>query len=435
MPAALVALTPYSFEALDAYRGYQAGMPNPGFYDLAWRARTEDGPAPARAAMERIVLALRERGQHVSPADLIAVDTTAGGLAALRGHAEVWRTDLVDGILGALVKDELELGVPHPMLEAAHEVMRGGARGKLAEGTSRPPFVHDLEQALERHELVPALGRAWSSSISRHELERSRLLHRVDVLDLPGFDGARRRHGRASTPRASAGGSSRRSFDGAAIEAAGYGSTVDAAAAARLLERLARVERDAATAAEVLVDAALCGLEDVAQPLLARVHTLVGADTDIEAVAGALRSALQLFRYERVLGTAGDPGYGRLLVACYDRMLWLLDGRPPEDAGVRAIADAVEAWERCGAALASRVRSSRACWSACATTTDARPGCAGRRSARCGRSRWPTTTRSSPARCSSPIPSSSGTSCTGCSSSPASPCSGGWIWSSASTRS
>jgi hypothetical protein len=81
------------------------------------------------------------------------------------------------------------------------------------------------------------------------------------------------------------------------------------------------------------------------------VNALVGADADIGAVAGALRAALQLFRYERVLGTAGDPGYGRLLAACYDRTLWLLDGRPPEDAGVTAIEVAVEAWERSGVAL------------------------------------------------------------------------------------
>ena len=35
---------PYSFEALDALTGYEAGMPNPGFYDLAWR---DDGPGRA----------------------------------------------------------------------------------------------------------------------------------------------------------------------------------------------------------------------------------------------------------------------------------------------------------------------------------------------------------------------------------------------------
>ena len=47
------------------------------------------------------------RNQQISAADLIAAETTARGLAALRGHAEVWRTDLVDGITGALVKEEL----------------------------------------------------------------------------------------------------------------------------------------------------------------------------------------------------------------------------------------------------------------------------------------------------------------------------------------
>ena len=132
----MVALTPYSFEALDALTGYEAGMPNPGFYDLAWR--DED---PARAALQLVVGELRRRGQHVSPADLIGVESTARGLALIRGHARVWRGDLLDGILGALVKDELELGVSHPMLDAAHAVLRGGARGKLADGVSRPPFV------------------------------------------------------------------------------------------------------------------------------------------------------------------------------------------------------------------------------------------------------------------------------------------------------
>jgi hypothetical protein len=55
-------------------------------------------------------------------------------------------------------------------------------------------------------------------------------------------------------------------MDGAAVEAAGYGTTVGEAAAARLVERIAHVERDAAAAASVLVEAALCGLGDIARP-------------------------------------------------------------------------------------------------------------------------------------------------------------------------
>ena len=139
-----------------------------------------------------------------------------------------------------------------------------------------------------------------------------------------------------------------RDFDGEAVEASGYGPTVAAAAAARLLERLARVERDAGAAAAVLADAALCGVVEVAGPLLARVQALVGSATELGSVVAALRSVLHLYRYEAVLGTAGDPAYRELLDAVYDRVLWLLGGRAPEDAGVEAVRAVVETFERCG---------------------------------------------------------------------------------------
>jgi hypothetical protein len=101
-------------------------------------------------------------------------------------------------------------------------------------------------------------------------------------------------------------------------------------------------------AAAVLVDAAVCGVAEVAEPLFARVRELVASATELAQVAGALRSVLRLFRYETVLGTAGDPAYGELLAAVYDRVLWLLGGRAPEDAGIEAVRAAVETFERCG---------------------------------------------------------------------------------------
>ncbi len=35
-----IALTPYSYVQLDSLKGYESGMPNPGFYHQVW----EDGP-------------------------------------------------------------------------------------------------------------------------------------------------------------------------------------------------------------------------------------------------------------------------------------------------------------------------------------------------------------------------------------------------------
>lgn len=355
----VIALTPYSFEALDALTGYDAGMANPGFYDAVWHSRTGErgGEPPFRVVLRRIVERLRERGQHVSPADLIAVESTAGALAALRGHAEPWRTDLLDGVVSALVKDELELGVAHPMLEAAHEVLRGGERGRLAPGASRPPFVEDLNRALEVAGLSPE-GRPRTVDLDlargdEADLARSRLLHRLAVLGIPGFDALgvvsqsdelRERWTIRDDP----------GFDGAVVEAAGYGPTVAEAAAGRLLERLAGVERDAGAAAEALVEGALCGLGEVAGRLLARTRALVAGDPAVDAVTAALRAALRLYRFEPVLGAAGQAGYGTLVDACFDRLLWLLDtgggSQAPEDAGVEGIAAALECWERCAAA-------------------------------------------------------------------------------------
>ena len=151
---------PTTYERLDGLSGYDAGMPSPGFYHAVWESRAGEGgevgggrEGPDRLAyqglLERAVGEVRARGQPVSTADLIAVQALAAGLAALRGHEEVWRRDLVDGISGALVKDEVVRGLVHPLLEAVYEVFRGRERGALASGTALPPLVLDIRRRLE----------------------------------------------------------------------------------------------------------------------------------------------------------------------------------------------------------------------------------------------------------------------------------------------
>ena len=130
-------------------------MPNPGFYHQAWEDRRSGLAETHRRLLAHVAGVLRKRGQPISAADLIAADATARGLAALRGHGVVWRRDLVDGIAAALVKDESSEGRTHPLLDAVHEVFRGGERGRLAEGTVLPPLVLDLKQRLEEYGWEP----------------------------------------------------------------------------------------------------------------------------------------------------------------------------------------------------------------------------------------------------------------------------------------
>jgi hypothetical protein len=354
-----LALTPYSYERLDGLKGYEAGMPNPGFYHQAW----EDGRAGLaqthRRLLARVAKVLRDRGQPISAADLIAAQATARGLAALRGHAAVWRRDLVDGIAAALVKDESVEGRTHPLLDAVHEVFRGGERGRLAAGTALPPLVHDLKRRLAEN--------GWELDYRPREFEldldsaddrpKSRVLHQLTLLGIAGFsrlggtDFARREDLVRCWERWRLTWSP--DLEASAIEAARYGSTVAEAAAARLLEAAARIERDARSAARLLLDAVLAGLDSIAGELQDRLAVLIRQDGDFLAVTGALGHLLYLFRHDATLGSRGRTDVASLLVEAFARGLWLLEGLGQvtgHDAelidGVRAL---LHTFEQCAA--------------------------------------------------------------------------------------
>ena len=326
-----IALTPYSFERLDSLTGYEAGMPNPGFYQQVWRDRRKGRTDTHHTLLQRIAQRLRENKQAISAADLIAAETTACGLAALRGHAEVWRTDLVDGIISSLIKEEMARGGRHPLLDAVHEVLRGGERGLLAEGAQLPPLVVDIQKHLETHELQ-ARSQPRNVELDLHRTEdrqRSRILHRLRLLDVSGYE---RTAGTDLSVRDDLAKVWERwhigwspDFDARCIESARYGPMLAEAAAARLTEAAGGIERDADKAAVLLLDTALAGLTDLADNLLARLKDLVRSDGNFFTVTPALRHLLYLYRYDAVLETAGHGEIGALVVETYQRGLWLLE--------------------------------------------------------------------------------------------------------------
>ncbi len=326
-----IALTPYSFERLDALAGYEAGMPNPGFYDRVWRDRCAGEPVVLRELLASVIKVLRKRGQPVSTADLIAVRSAAEALAAIRGHREVWRRDLVDAVTGALVKEELEYGFGHPFLEAVNEVFRGGKRGKLADGTPAPPLVRDIDRVLKYHGLTPEMR-----SVVVHldlakpdEAEKSRVLHQLRILQIAGFQRTAGTDLSVRDDLVEIVESWRvqwaPEFDAGSIEAARYGPTLVEAAAARLVELSEVAERDAEKAAGLLLSAALAGIETLARGLHARLEKLIRQDGNFASVSAALGHLLYLYRYDEVLNTSGRGDVGSLLAETFERGLWLLE--------------------------------------------------------------------------------------------------------------
>jgi Mg-chelatase subunit ChlD len=353
-----IALTPYSYHRLDNLTGYEAGMPNPGFYHHIWQDRTENNTTHSyRKLLAQIANTLRQKGQVVSAADLIAVETTARGLAALRGHDEVWRQDLIDGIIGSLVKEELEYGYTHPFLAAVYEVFRGNERGLLAVGTKLPPLVYDLQQLLHQYHLEPE-SKERTIELDLYNTEDkncSNILHQLRILGIVGYQ---RTGGSNLATREDLSHIYEQwtiqwspEFEAGCIEAAIYGTRLADAAIAKLSERTTNIERDAEKAALILLDASLMGLSQAAEIPYQRLVGLIRSDSDFINVTRALRHLLYLYRYDEVLGTKGQHDIGKLLGETFNRSLWLLEclGKilDKDKELLQAIKVLLETFERC----------------------------------------------------------------------------------------
>ncbi|RFS82595.1 hypothetical protein D0T12_24310 [Actinomadura spongiicola] len=352
-------LVPYSFRRLDAFTGYQSGMPSPEYYQRLW----EGGPEEAASALiETVVARLRERRQVVSTADLIAARTLTDGLTRLRGHRAPARTDLLDGLVSALVNDDLDQRLPwtswgrlapgaHPAVVEMVAALGGTRVGRLHRDTPAPPLVHDATAELERLGLDRGGPVALTLTTPRG-LERSRALHRMRVLAIPGVE---RRSGPATgadpvleerwVVDVSDDGGRRMS---ALIEAGAYGPTLAAAAAAVLDERMTSAGRDMGGLADVLFDAALCGCADQSGRIAESIAAGIAGASDLAALGAVLEVALGLWRHDRVLGTARSPLLGTVVAEGVDRVLWLVEGvrggPGPADLGrLRAVAAARDA--------------------------------------------------------------------------------------------
>lgn len=325
-------LVPFSFRRLDSFVGYASGMPSPEFYQASWESGAAAGELMLFAAIHR----LRERGQRVSTADAIAASQLAHGLAQLRGHRVLARTDVLDGLAGALIKDALRAPVPwsmrgtllpgtDPYLVEILQAFSGAARGALAAGTPRPPLVDDIEHACANVGLV--LGESPATVtidiFDPDAAARRRVLYRLAWLGIPGVElvaAADLRRGK--TRRAETWRLHRTDATTVAmIEAAVYGATLEAAALARIEEQLRGA--DGVEALVTLVERALrAGFHHLADELCAAAAAAAEHEPVFAKVGAALHRLAALQATEPL---PPAHGLGALLRTAIERALWLLE--------------------------------------------------------------------------------------------------------------
>lgn len=341
-------LVPYSFKRLDSFVGYESGMPSPAYYQSVW----ERGPEQAAQVMlEQATRRLRKKKQLVSTADLIGAATMAQGLARLRGHSALSRCDLLDGFASAVLKNAQTAVFPwnvrgklpagtDPLLVEVVAALSGERRGTLAPETPRPPLLIAARSELTVLELWPE-GQAKKVRLKLTEpgdLRKSRALHQVRVLEIPGFE---RVSGPTygTEPVLEEEWTLRSTFEAesALIEASAYGAALDTAAAAKLEERVAE-SSDILQLSALLAEATFIGIDQLSSRLLGELAALVGREPELGKLGRAQQRLLALYRHDTLLGSQGSPALGRVLEAGFERGLWLFEGitgpTAPADEGL-----------------------------------------------------------------------------------------------------
>ena len=295
----------YDYARLDSLGGYGAGMPSPGLWQRAWRARTGAGPGRsaartptgargfATAVVLDVVTALRERGEPLGTAQVRAAVEQALGLAALRGRAWPGRTDILDALTSCLVKDDT--GLSGNLGAAVAAVFAGSAPGRVPPGTAAPPLVAEVRERLTalRFTLDDAVERRVSLDTARRPRHRRRreLLARLrfagvglarqvggaDLVAGTGLGQLVEEWAYAWTPQAEA----------ALVRAAQEAPTLDLLVATRLAERLSG-ESSAGDLAEVLTELAVMGMGEAAAQVCDALETAVSDLSDLAELAGVL---------------------------------------------------------------------------------------------------------------------------------------------------
>jgi hypothetical protein len=286
---------PWTHGRLALRSGYGAGVESPGWYHHLW---TCDGDVAA-GWLTRVARMLRDEDLDGSPAQVIDAVRLAETLATLRGRSAPGLAEVTEGTLAALCAGE-----PAPLRLIERRLVVGEELGQLPPDAPVVPLQRDLERQQRRLRLkVEAAERVVDLDLrTPSHLEISHLLHRLGILGIPWGRQRSVASGRKGTFHEVWQLAWRPELALAAIEAAVWGSTVEAAAEARACDRAARSEDLAEVAG--LVDAVLlAGLGGAIGPVIDGLRERSTLATDVIQLMAALEPLVSALRYGTVRQT------------------------------------------------------------------------------------------------------------------------------------
>ncbi|MFD6163080.1 DUF5682 family protein [Nocardia sp. NPDC060256] len=287
---------PWTHSRLSTISGYGAGITSPGWYHHLF-TETE---RPIVRWLTKVAGVLRAHDLPVSSAHIIEAVRLADALAAMRDRPLAGLSEVTEATRAVMCAgDETMLRL------VVNELVVGEALGTVPEGTPTVPLDADLRARIRtlRMKQEP-LSRVLDLDLRKErEVERSRLLHRLRVLDIPW--------GTLTTSEVRSTGTFRETwtlewrpeYAISIIEASRWGTTIGTAAEAKILDTASREDSTVGDLAAALEVALLADLGGATDGLIARLESAAALDHDITHLLAALPGLIRTLRYGDVRGT------------------------------------------------------------------------------------------------------------------------------------
>ena len=293
---------PWTYGRLAFASGYGAGIESPGWYDFLWSRQDARNGEVATQWLVRVARLLRGEDLDASSASVIEAVRLAESLAALRGRPLPGLPELNEA-----TQTMLCFGDALPLRLISQKLIVSERLGEVPDETPSVPLAQHLAREQKRLRLRPeAVQKQLDLDLREsNDLDRSRLLHRLNLLGVPWGKPQRQRGAQKGTFHELWSVQWQPGFAVALIEAGVWGNTIPAAAAAKV-----RHDSDAASdlpALTTLLDATLLAdLPQAAEHLMTRLQAVAAVASDVGHLMGALAPLANVLRYGNVRKTDAD---------------------------------------------------------------------------------------------------------------------------------
>ncbi|MCF2530042.1 DUF5682 family protein [Yinghuangia soli] len=287
---------PWTYRRLAHSSGYGAGVASPGWYHHLFAGHDAAGMLPHWFV--RIADLFRAAGRPVSPAHVIEAVRHAEALAALRDRPLPGLDETLEAVRAVMCDGE-----DGPLALVHDDIVVGDRIGTVPGSVPAVPLQRDLARLQKTLKLHPeAATRELELDLRKpSHAEKSRLLTRLELLDVPWGVPSRARRG-TGTFREAWSLTWQPELAIRVAEAGVWGTTVLSAATNRAAELALRAE----SLAEVTEVAECClraDLPDALPTVMQVLEDRAALDSDVAGLAEALPALVRALRYGDVRGT------------------------------------------------------------------------------------------------------------------------------------